>query len=257
MTSQWRKNFFKAATFSFTVPITISIWGPEMSEPLIMSVCFPLSEHRNWDLRMTKLVGDVERNLRGMQSFSETRAGSILREICEQTRRVETLSSSMVRQVLHTNEIGKLPAKVLKTEEGLPVIGCLQDKHNYRKARNGDFIMCALQYDLCHFRNIQNREPGREDPSEVLLLTTIFQANLDAFWARKSSTVSHNATTTRKNVRISQERFGVTGSSVFKAQGPHPLEYSFGMLKAYVFLYHSLNQGRNESNLQFETIRKT
>jgi hypothetical protein len=30
---------------------------------------------------MVKLVGDMERSLRGMQSFSETRAGSILREL--------------------------------------------------------------------------------------------------------------------------------------------------------------------------------
>jgi hypothetical protein len=57
---------------------------------------------------MTKLVGDVERSLRGMQSFSETRARSILRELCEQTRRVETLSSSMVRQVLRPEETAQV-----------------------------------------------------------------------------------------------------------------------------------------------------
>jgi hypothetical protein len=60
----------------------------------------------------------------------------------------------------------------------------------------------------------------------------------------------------RNIVRVSQECFGVTGSSVFKAQGPHPLEDSFGMLKVCVLLDQSLNQGRNEANIQFETIRK-
>jgi hypothetical protein len=30
--------------------------------------------------------------------------------------------------------------KVLKTEEGLTVKGCLQGKHSYRKARNGDCV---------------------------------------------------------------------------------------------------------------------
>jgi hypothetical protein len=88
MTSGWRKKLFKAANFSFTISITSSIWGPDMYEPLIMSVCLPLSKHRPRDLRTTKLVGDVERSLRGMQSFSETRAGSILRELCEQMIRV-------------------------------------------------------------------------------------------------------------------------------------------------------------------------
>jgi hypothetical protein len=43
-----------------------------------------------------------------MQSFSETRAGSILRELCEQTRRVETFSSSMARQVLRPDEMGQV-----------------------------------------------------------------------------------------------------------------------------------------------------
>jgi hypothetical protein len=100
MTSGWRNKLFKAATFSFNVPITSSIWGPDMYEPLIVSVCLLLSKHRPWYLQTTKLMGDVERSLRGMQSFSETRAVSILRELCEQTRRVETLSSSVVRQVL-------------------------------------------------------------------------------------------------------------------------------------------------------------
>jgi hypothetical protein len=78
--------------------------------------------------------------------------------------------------------------------------------------------MCAFQCDLCHFRNIQKRDPGREDPADIFLLTMIRRANLDAFWSRKSSTVSHNGTRMKNIVRISQERFSVTGSSVFKVQ---------------------------------------
>jgi hypothetical protein len=46
-----------------------------------------------------------------MQSFSETRAGSILRKLCEQTRGVETLSISMVRQVLRPDEMGQIPGE--------------------------------------------------------------------------------------------------------------------------------------------------
>jgi hypothetical protein len=76
-----------------------------------VSVCLPLSKHRPWELRTTKLTGDVKRSLRRVQPFSETRARSILRELCEQTRRVETLSSSMVRQVLRANEMGQVPGE--------------------------------------------------------------------------------------------------------------------------------------------------
>jgi hypothetical protein len=64
-----------------------------------------------WNLQTTKLVRDVERILRGMQPFSETRAGSILRELCDQTRQVETLSSSVMRQVLRHDEMGQLPGE--------------------------------------------------------------------------------------------------------------------------------------------------
>jgi hypothetical protein len=50
-TSLWRKKVFKAANFYFTVPITSSIWVPDMYEPIFVSVCFPLSKHKHWDLR--------------------------------------------------------------------------------------------------------------------------------------------------------------------------------------------------------------
>jgi hypothetical protein len=50
-------------------------------------------------------------SLRGMQTFSETRAGSILRELFEQTRRVETLSSSVVRKLLRPDEMGQVPGE--------------------------------------------------------------------------------------------------------------------------------------------------
>jgi hypothetical protein len=102
---------FKAATFSFTVPITSFILGPDMYEPLIVSVCLPLSKDRHWDLQITKLLGDIESSLRGMQSVSETRAGSILRKLFEQMRRVETLLSRVVRQSLRHNEMGQVPGE--------------------------------------------------------------------------------------------------------------------------------------------------
>jgi hypothetical protein len=82
-----------------------------MYESLIVSVCLPLSKHRPWYLQTTKLMGDVERSLRGMHSFSETRAGSVLCGICKQTRRVKTLSSSIVRQALRPEEMGQVPCE--------------------------------------------------------------------------------------------------------------------------------------------------
>jgi hypothetical protein len=55
--------------------------------------------------------------------------------------------------------------------------------------RNGDHLMCPYQCDLCHFRNIQKREPLFGNRKDRLLLQCIRRASLDAFWAQEPSTV--------------------------------------------------------------------
>jgi hypothetical protein len=205
---------------------------------------------------MTKLVGDAERVCAGYNRSLKLGLGVFCANVTSRRGEWKPCRTGWCSKCYVPTKWDKYPVKVLKTEEGLPVIGRLQDKHNYRKARNCDFLMYAFKCDLCHFRNIQKRDPGREYPADVFLLKTIRQASLDVFWAIKSSTVSHNGTTMRNIVRFSQEHLGVIVSSMFKAQGPRPLEDSFGMLKACVLLDHSLNQGSNETNVQFETIRK-
>jgi hypothetical protein len=135
------------------------------------------------------------------------------------------------------------------------VVVLLQDKHNYRKARNCDFLMmCAFQCTFCHFRSIQKQDPGCDDPADVFLLTSIRKVNLYALWAPTSSTVIHNDSTIRNIIRTCLEQCGVTESAVFAPQGTHPLKDSFIILNAWMFLYHSLKQGMNEENVQCETI---
>jgi hypothetical protein len=55
-----------------------------------------------------KLVRDVERSLRWMQPFSETRTGDLLRQFCEHSRKLETLSRGMVRQMIRPDDMGKV-----------------------------------------------------------------------------------------------------------------------------------------------------
>jgi hypothetical protein len=43
---------------------------------------------------------------------------------------------------------------------------------------------------------------------------------------------------------------------MFRPQGHHLVEDSFGMMSAVVLLYHSLNTGMNADTIQFNTIRK-
>ena len=119
--------------------------------------------------------------------------------------------------------------------------------------------MCAFQCDLCHFRNLKDRDPLSNDCSDRNLLTAIRRANLDSFWGRASSTVSNNLSSMLNTVRTMRDTCGVMSHHTphFPPQGPHPLEDSFGMFAACVMLEHSLNPGINETNVQFGTIRKT
>ena len=55
-------------------------------------------------------------------------------------------------------------------------------------ARDGDNILVPFQYDLCHFRNLVNRDPVRLD-EDLRLIIGIRRANLDSFWSREEGTV--------------------------------------------------------------------
>jgi hypothetical protein len=44
---------------------------------------------------------------------------------------------------------------------------------------------------------------------------------------------------------------------MFRPQGPHPVEDTFGMMTAVILLDHSLNAGINAATVQFNTVQKT
>eukprot|EP00978_Attheya_sp_CCMP212_P037213 scaffold173927_cov20-Attheya_sp.AAC.1 len=69
--------------------------------------------------------------------------------------------------------------------------------------------MCPFQCDLCQFINVKKRHPANLPGDDVLLLY-IRRANLDACWARESSTVYQNM---REAVRVfkASELLGTDG----------------------------------------------
>lgn len=66
------------------------------------------------------------------------------------------------------------------------------EKLRFKTARNGDHMICPFQCDMCHFHNIQKRDPIQENHQDELLGKTIRRAILDSLWARESSTVTSN-----------------------------------------------------------------
>jgi hypothetical protein len=76
-----------------------------------------------------------------------------------------------------------------KDEEGYSRL-IPKDKDRFLTARNGDHFMCQFQCDTCQFRNLLERDP---DPltfgTDGMMMRCVRRANLDAFWARESTTV--------------------------------------------------------------------
>ena len=61
--------------------------------------------------------------------------------------------------------------------------------------------MLPFQCDLCHFRNIQHRDPSNSGQDKTLLLF-IRQANLDAMWSHEPGTVYRNLQEARLMARF-------------------------------------------------------
>lgn len=134
-------------------------------------------------------------------------------------------------------------------EEGFPLPEV--DEDMFWTAREGDTNMVPFQCDLCHFRNLQGRDPVLEVPTDNFLMKMIRRANLDAFWSRTSNTVSGNY----RNLRAYAEEERELGLSTFSSKGPFPLADTFGMGPATVCLKRSLRKGRNSDFVQYKTVK--
>lgn len=126
------------------------------------------------------------------------------------------------------------------------------DPERFRRARDGDHLMCPFQCDGCHFYNIQQRRPGTRVQDEVLMMC-IRRANLDAFWSRETATVTANR---REGARVLSGSARLGLDQPYPDRKPFPVGDSFGMAIACQSLIRSLDAGRNTATVQFETMRK-
>ena len=126
----------------------------------------------------------------------------------------------------------------------------------FRCARDGDHFMVPFQCQLCHFRNIQQRDPITGHWKDECLMDFIVRANLDAFWSREASTVQANL---RGAVRSwkTKDKFSLRENSLFPIMGPHPLKDDFGMAVSISILDRSLDPGKYEEHVQWATFRKS
>ena len=114
--------------------------------------------------------------------------------------------------------------------------------------------MLPFQCDLCHFRNIQRRNPDTlRYAKDALALQCIRRANLDSLWSREPTTVARNA----NQARTMEELGDALGfDCVAPPMGPFPLNDTFGMKIACVTLMKSLAPGKWEATVQYATARR-
>lgn len=67
-----------------------------------------------------------------------------------------------------------------------------QDKNRFLVGRMVDHLMCPFKCDMCHFWNIQLRDPISAKAEGFKLLRCSRRANLDALWDKEPSTVKKN-----------------------------------------------------------------
>jgi hypothetical protein len=129
-----------------------------------------------------------------------------------------------------------------------------KDEGRFMMARNGDNLVTPFQCDLCHFRNLLNRDPVDNLAQDIRLLKLIRRANLDALWSREPLTVKNNLLTCRQGASIATS-LGIK-VKLFRPMGPFPVEDKFGMGAAVVMLQLSLQPGRYSNHMQFTSVRK-
>jgi hypothetical protein len=151
--------------------------------------------------------------------------------------------------------IGNKPfqVKAIVDEDGIDQTRPGEEKR-FLEARSGDHMMTPFQCDLCHFRNMMGRNPVKALWSDREILDYVRRANLDTFWSREVSTVAKNLSAARKMERKVADRLGLP--SITPPMGPFLLKDDGGMAIAIAVLDRSLEPGKHDVHVQWETFRK-
>ena len=128
-----------------------------------------------------------------------------------------------------------------------------KDKERYRHAQNGDHLMeVPFECDLCHFRNMNGRDPVWRDLKDLDTLEAIRRAQLDVFWAREEATVRGNLSRLRRDYLDVTGQYNV-GDSLLPYFPGYTLKDRVGMGAAVAMLSVSLRPGKYCQNIGFGT----
>lgn len=145
-------------------------------------------------------------------------------------------------------------AKLANYEGDEDEVKDIRETIKFTYARNGDNFMCPFQCDLCHFRNVMQRNPGMDPEPDKTLMIYIRRATLDSFWSRAASTVEGNTRELKKLWKHGHDELKIP--HLLPEMGPFPLEDQWGMKVAVVTLRRSLDKGIYKETVQYDTARR-
>mmetsp|Transcript_20683 Transcript_20683/g.30301 ORF Transcript_20683/g.30301 Transcript_20683/m.30301 type:complete len:1268 (-) Transcript_20683:9637-13440(-) len=100
MWNEWRRHVHKSADIIFQLPAGNDAWPSKMHEPLIFAVYLPYLHRCPWELRKTRLLVDLERQLRTLLKEDISAAGDLLSEFLQSSRRLDAMPLRKLRTVL-------------------------------------------------------------------------------------------------------------------------------------------------------------
>jgi hypothetical protein len=146
----------------------------------------------------------------------------------------------------------EFPMRIPLDDGGQPIFLDAKDEGRFVVARGGDHLFTRFQCGPCHFRNIQGRDPIPGDGADALMVKCIRRATLDAFWSREAGTIRGSRSSMKATFRCANM---VRGLGIFPRLGPFPLRDVDGMGSAVVQLLKTLDPGKNEKYVQYETAK--
>ena len=114
-----------------------------------------------------------------------------------------------------------------------------------------------FECDLCSFRNVCGRQPILGNRKDQYTLTCIRRVQLDVMWAREPHTVSSNWARIKADYNLAAGSLGVLPEALLPQLGSSKVKDRVGMAAALATLITSMRQGRNSTNIQWDTMRKT
>jgi hypothetical protein len=90
----------KATDLKFFLKAECQVWESSNHEPLGFFIYLPLCRHEHWRMRYTTTVMELESALRILPCDDLLQKGNLLCTFLEQTRKLDAMPESVVRQLL-------------------------------------------------------------------------------------------------------------------------------------------------------------